>query len=79
MTKNRFWRRVAFACLAAWVIFSSFLRDARADGMCDTTRTAAAERLVCDSPGLEWDDRRLNALYSLATQLEPSGACELKA
>ena len=75
----RTWRRVASGCLAACGLLCLSICAARADGMCDTTRTAVAERLVCDSPALAWDDRRLNALYALATQLESSGVRELKA
>ncbi len=45
---------------------------------CTSPQLSSVERIICGSPRLLWDDRKLNALYSLARQIAPRASSDLK-
>ncbi len=55
-----------------------FASGARAQDSCATMAQGPAERTICGSAHLIWEDRELNALYRLAGKLAPSSSPGLR-
>ena len=78
MLKHRM--RHGYCVLLLWTGLLLVSAEAQCSGqdLCSSQKLTKVEKAVCSTPALTWDDRKLNALYSLALQVDPPNEKSLR-